>query len=49
MVSLPGLTSIQPDQVCKLKKKLYMALSKPTESGFPSCHPFYFLWDILNL
>ena len=49
MVAPPGLTSIQPGQVCKLKKWLYMALSKLAVSGLLNCHLFLFLWDILNL
>jgi len=48
LVAPPELTSIKLEQVCKLKR-LYMALSKPTNSGFPNCHPFRFLRDILNL
>ena len=48
MVAPPGLTSIQPGQVCKLKR-LYMALSKLARSGLLNCHHFLFLWDILSL
>jgi len=45
MVAPPRLTSIQPGQVCKLKERFYIALSKPKESGFLSYHPFLFLRD----
>ena len=48
MVAPPGLTSIPPGKVCKLKR-LYMALSKPIENDLSNCHHFCFLWDILNL
>jgi len=48
IVSPPRLTHTQPGQVCKLKR-LYMALSKLMESGFPNSHHFCFLCDIFNL
>jgi len=41
MVAPPGLTSIQLGQVCKLEKKLYMALSKLVGSDMLNCHPFF--------
>jgi len=40
VVAPPGLTSIQPGQVCKLKK-LYMALSKLTWNWFAKLSSFF--------
>jgi len=48
MVAPPGLSSIQPGQVCKLKMA-YMALTKLAGGGLLNYQPFLFLRDILNL
>jgi len=47
MVVPSGLTSIQPEQVCKLKKALY-DLKQGSREWFAKFF-FLLLWDILNL